>query len=89
MGLWSVTAPPSQAHCLIALNSLPVGRDYGVHIEACAIKEMGAVTAWRPTQEGFELVRSGEAAALGFRQTGLDSFESRDGVLKVTRAAVP
>ena len=88
-GLWSVTAPLGKGQCLIALSSLTVGGDFGVAIETCNIKEMGSVSAWRPTQDGFELVVSGNAPALGFRQTGVDSFESRDGALKVTRAAVP
>lgn len=89
IGFWRVTTTQGAAYCLIALNRRPVGSDYGVHVESCGVPALAAIRAWRPTDDGFELLRSGDAPGLGFRQTGEDSFESRDGVLKVSRAAVP
>lgn len=89
MGFWSVTAPHGRARCMIALNREAAGANYGVYVEACTIKALASITAWRPTREGFELLPSGNAPGLRFRQTGVDNFESHDGVLKVSRAAVP
>lgn len=89
MGLWNVAGESGQGGCLIALNATPRGSDFGVHIETCTLKALASVAAWRPTEDGFELVRTDGAPGRAFRQTGVDSFESRDGALKVTRAAVP
>lgn len=88
-GLWRIADAHGSAYCLVALNRQASGSDYGVHIDSCGMPELGMIRAWRPTEGGFELLRYGSSPGLSFRQTGVDSFETRDGALKASRAVVP
>ena len=88
-GFWRITDAHGSAYCLMALSREASGSDYGVQSESCGIQALATIRAWRPTNDGFELLRPGSAPSLSFRQTGVDSFESRDGALKASRAAVP
>jgi len=84
-GLWAITAVRGTGTCRITLNRIPSGDHYGVLVGRCSVKDAQGATGWRPTENGFELLRAG-APPLRFRQVSVDEFESLDRLFRLTRA---
>ncbi|WP_349312108.1 AprI/Inh family metalloprotease inhibitor [Brevundimonas subvibrioides] len=85
-GLWNLVPLTGDKTCTLALNGMFVEGGFGVFLERCSIAAMAGVRAWRPTTQGFELLTADASVALAFRRTGVDSFASTDGALRLTRA---
>jgi hypothetical protein len=86
VGFWRVTGVAKGHDCLIALNRLKVQENFGVFVEACKIGDLASAVAWRPIQEGFELIFT-NAASLRFRLITEDRYVSEDGRYRLERSA--
>lgn len=85
-GVWRVSSTSGGGECQISLVNAPSQRDYGVQVERCSLSLFASVSAWRPTQGGFELLGRDGRPIIRFRQTGVDAFVSTDGVYRLERA---
>lgn len=86
-GLWRVTADDSE--CLLSLSAQGEEGHYEIFLEQpCPSSLFAKATAWRIDGQYFQLLDSNQAMTLRFRMTGLDSFESEDGLVKGRRAAL-
>lgn len=79
IGFWRVTSASGAEPCLIALNRLPVGEAYGVHVETCSTPALAAAHDWRPVSGGFELRDRTGAKIARFRKTGSEAFVAVEG----------
>lgn len=90
MGYWALTGPDG-ADCRVALHAMPAGDDYGLLVEACAVKTMLAAARWRLAEDGFEVLASDGRVLARFTARGVDAFDGRgpDGAAyALERAAV-
>ncbi len=80
-GLWRASSPDRKAACVLALNRLPQTGGFGVHIETCAIPQIAAAAAWRPTPTGVELLGRDGAVLISLRKISHDRFEAVEGLV--------
>lgn len=73
-GLWSLRPERGEGRCLIALNKIPTGEAYGVHIESCTIAAVADGTRWRPVAGGFELLAGGARVLMRFHRVDANAF---------------
>ena len=73
-GLWSLRPERGEGRCLIALNKIPTGGAYGVHIESCTIAAVAGGMRWRPVAGGFELLGGGARVLMRFHRVDANAF---------------
>ncbi len=85
-GFWRVLARTEKGECLMALNRLPVGDAYGVHLETCSILLFKKAAAWRRVDAGFELLDPDQNVIIEFKKAGEDAFAAADDSYRLERA---
>ncbi len=88
VGYWRIADRKAGGQCVISLNRLRQGADYGVHIERCGIAALSKAVAWRPVEGGFVLNDGAGVALARFRQLGVDAFISTDDAYHLDRAPI-
>lgn len=86
VGFWKLVGQEGRETCLFSMNQLPDVHGFGVQVENCNLDPNLRPAAWRPTQNGFELINGAGAVAMRFRPVTVDSFETTDDRYRLERA---